>query len=800
MTNTINFADDAVEDINNMSIPPENSEAVERNRAWIKKAYQEQFEVVNHNDDDEKSVPAWRRHNADVLDRIKFVDEDGLENKEVRANCEETIWEIAKNEVLRERAFDFSFMKLKEADRLKLLRADLSDSVAKTALGVVGISPVIKNEIDGEIAAEELAKVDAKLSIKALDKFLSDKGKEKAEVSKDAVIGAALHESEAMERHITYIEKAGYSKNVVAGFKKDHKNFGKKMKTFFGKAWTSAKEYVANNRLRVVVDTAATVGMMYAFSEAGSLALAAGLGLSTAGVGYAAVGAYAAYAAIGSAVWPIIERRRKAIRQAKREGRSYDDYKLGLKSNGLCKAWRDIRNDEKEWKRYKNRAKAGAAAGVVMGGILGAAGTHMVVGIDALASKIIGTITRSAASVTSQYRNFRDSKKDLKENDTAENRADYESAKTGLWIGGTIAAAASIWGIYNLFSSQPDVPNGSGKSAEHAEETAQKAAKKVTNVAKKVAEDAPAVDADIPYPPVWSAESGISQKHFEEIYGKFDSKGNWHCGKITGILSRQNQAFDDWNAAHPDDARHIEVKDPKAMYKSLMENLHKARAADKTGTLFAGKTDDQVIYQYIKNVEYSERAKTGPIVNGIRTLITIADKDGMPTYASNQEEMQALFRMLRCGEKVQVSTEALNATLDRIDIKTGAGIGKEFTVGQTGNSFWGYGADCNDGVNMWKKGWNAVKNVFVKSTQMRPLEEQDVEIKSVQQVDADVRSVQMRPLEQVDAEVKSTDMKEGIILGRGTSHLHDNDLTDEVAQKGKKIGATVFIQNENGGR
>ena len=106
---------------------------------------------------------------------------------------------------------------------------------------------------------------------------------------------------------------------------------------------------------------------------------------------------------------------------------------------------------------------------------------------------------------------------------------------------------------------------------------------------------------------------------------------------------------------------------------------------------------------------------------------------------------------------------------------------------------------------MWKKGWNAVKKVFTKDTEVKtaklqPLEPEDVEIKSVQQVDADVRTVQMRPLEQVDANVKSTNVEEGIILGRGTSHLHDNDLTDEVAQKGKKIGATVFVRDANGGR
>lgn len=778
MTDKINFADDGVVDINDLGISPENSVAVEKNREWIKKAYAEEFEVVAKDDNEGGARPAWRRYNADVLDKIKFVDEDGQENQKVRENCENTIWEIAKNEVLRDLAFDFGFMKLKEERKLMLLRAELSDAVAKTALGVVGITPVIKRQLDGEVAAEELAKADAKLSIQALDKYLSDKGTESAEVSKSAVIGAALCESEKMDDFVSYIEKKNYSANVVNGFKADNKDFGKKMKSFFGKAWTSAKEYIANNRARVITDTVATVATSAAFLS---------------GVGLAAVGAYAAYTAIGSAVWPIEEKRRKMYRRAKMEGREYKDYKFGMSFKALSRAWKDIKSDEKEWKRYKNRAKTGIAAGVLVAGGLGALGTGLVTGVDALAARVGGTITRSFAAVTAQGLNFKDTRKDLKLEDSAENRAAYKSAKWGLGIGLTVATLTSALGVYNLWSSHLDAE---AQAEEAAQKAAKKAVKKTVKVAKKVVEEKPVAEVEIPYPPVWSEESGISQKHFEEIYGKFDADGKWHAGKITGILSRQNQAFDEWNEAHPDDLRQIEVKDPGAMYKDMMKNLSAARKDNPE--LFAGKTDDQVIYQYIKNVEYSEKVKNGPVVNGVKTLITRVGSDKLPLYASNQDEMQALFKMLRCGEKVEVSAAALNATLDRIDLKTGQGIGKEFSALITNNSFWGYGPDCDNGVSMWRKGLNAVKRVFSKEPEVKTVESQeliteDVEVKSAQVTDAQVRSAQFRDLEGVDADAQAVYTTPKIIMGRGTSDKFDNDLTDPVAQQTKKVGSSINV-------
>ena len=67
----------------------------------------------------DKDTPKWRRYNAEVLDRISFDDKDK------KRDIDNTIWEIAKNEVLKDRKFDFSFMDLSEEKRLALLRANV---------------------------------------------------------------------------------------------------------------------------------------------------------------------------------------------------------------------------------------------------------------------------------------------------------------------------------------------------------------------------------------------------------------------------------------------------------------------------------------------------------------------------------------------------------------------------------------------------------------------------------------------------------------------------------------------------
>lgn len=795
-----------VVDLGKNKIPAQNSEAIEKNRAWIKTALKEQFEK-----EDEKGVPAWRRHNADVLDRIKFVDDEGKENDEIRKKSESTIWEIAKNEVLRERSFDFSFMKLKEEDKLKQLRADLSDSVAKTSLGIVGITPVLKRKVNGKITTEELAEVDAQISVSALDKYLSDKG-DKAQASQNAVVGAAIHESEKAESFIGYIEKNNYSKNVVDGFKQDHKSFKDKMKTFWGNLWTQGKEYVANNRTRLVVDTVAT------------------LAVASLPVTYGAVAAYAAYATIGSVVWPIVEKRRKVIRQAKKEGRNYDDYKLGLKFNGLRKAWKDIKSNEKEFKRYKNRAKTGAVAGIVVAGGLGALGTGLVNGVSAMAAKVGGTITRSLASVTSQALNFKDTRKDLKLEDNAENRAAYKSAKWGLGIGLTIATLVSAWGIYNMLDSQADAgtPKGNLKGDnDQAQEAAQKAVKKTAKATKKVADvvDKNADISKVKVPTEWKEDSGVGQNVWADVHGGVDAKGNVRMGKVTGILSRTNAGFDRWNAAqtamYGDAAKELlVVNDAKVTIQDIYQNIANARAENPK--IFGNMNDQQVFVAYVKLVEQTEITMNGPKVeiNGkmVSTLISRIDKDGLPMYnneyidgklVDHNSNMKKLFMLIRCGKKVDISAEDVNAELSRIDLKSGRGIGEAFSRGVTNNVM--VGEQGCQGVSIWRKGLNAVKKVFTKedpkvdtkvdtevtSTQTSEISQEDAvvtSVKTVEQADANVRSVQVRELDVEDGKAQAVYTSTGAVMGRGTSGVHDGDLTDEVAQSGKKVGGKIEIK------
>lgn len=756
-------------DANNVKIPAENSEAIEKNIGWLDEALKTNFEKSG-----EDGVPAWRTYNADLLNKMKFTDSKGKENKELRQKSEDTIWEISKGEVLRTRSFDFDFMKLKEADRLKLLRADIADSFAKTSLGMVGITPVVNEPKDGEVNAEDLAKSDADKFMEALDKFLSDKKEDKAVVNKDVVIGAALDEDQKMGGFINTIEAKQYSEPVVEKFKSVRKNFSEKMKSFWGKAWTGAKEYVANNRTRVLVDIAATTAV------------------ALSPVSMPVVAAYAAYATIGSFVWPIVEKRKKAIRMAKQQGRNYDDYKMGYTFKGLRQAWKDIKSDSKEYKRYKNRAYTSAAAGVVFGGLLGAAGTGLVNGMSAMTAKVSGTIMRSLSSVTSQAMNFKDAKKDLKLEDNAENRAAYKNAKWGLIIGGAIAAVGAGFGIKNLMDANVEVndantanggmtPNNETSTNEAVEGNAEH------NAAAEAVEQTAQVD--IVYPPVYSAESGLTEKQFADVYGRFDKDGNWTPGKLNGMLSTQNKAFDEWNAAHEDSNEIILVRDPETTYKSMMQNLTNAREANPELFIDAeGKhlTNDQVIFRYLRLIAWTERTTAGPVVNGVHTEISRIGEDGMPMYYNNAEEMHALIKMLRCGEQIDIPAKKINTVINYID-KYGNYDGPGKGVGVTNNSFVAYGRDCGDGVSMWRKGVNAVKKMFkpepdhVDTTVNDSVVVEAVVVEPEQPTvtpDAEVSSVQIKDYPAKDADVTSAQLGDKMTLGKipGQDNLNKENL------------------------
>lgn len=79
----------------------------------------------------------------------EYIDKTGqvvISREEVWANEAKSIWEIASKEVLKERKFDFSFMKLPEEERLKLLREDL---------GISSVEKKDKNQVMKTSLSEE---------------------------------------------------------------------------------------------------------------------------------------------------------------------------------------------------------------------------------------------------------------------------------------------------------------------------------------------------------------------------------------------------------------------------------------------------------------------------------------------------------------------------------------------------------------------------------------------------------------------------------------------------------------------
>lgn len=737
---TAERVEEAVKQENNINIPAENSEAVERNQAYLTQKFAELEEK------DENGNPRWHALTADVREKLYAVDDDKSHSDEIQKKTEETLWETTKAQIFSTRAFDFNFMALNERDKSSLLRNDVADVYAEQAANIVGVTPVLDEKQDENEELIQAAKARAEASLAAINEYLAENKAEKVAVRKSAVIASAVHTSKKLDSLVSYAKSKNYSKKAVAGFKLFSNKFSEKMKTFWGKAFSGAKEYVNNNKARLVCDTAATAAV------------------ALLPVTYSVVGAYAAYATVGAAVWPIVEKRNKMRNALKRQGQSTKGFG-GL--SGLRKAWTALKSDEKEWKRYKNRALTGAGAGILVGGVLGAASTHVIQGVSAVATKAVATVTRAFSSVTSQIMNYRDAKKLVKEEDTAENQANLKSSKWGLIIGGAIAAASAAFGVYNLLHSDaPEVDtngmSGKGGKAQDIIEGGKGAKSAAKGAAKLAEEPAPASDADITVPDAWDASMGINEKQWNEMHSKF-----------TGIFQSHAEIFG------------MDDKEPAQTWQNIYNNIHNAQ---ESGALSQDMTTEQIMYKYMKLIENTERAE---VVPGTKYLRSMLDADGHPMYWVDQKEMAALNSIILCGEKVEVSAEDLGKSLNRI-ADNGQYVGEGAGHGVTHNRFVGFGRgeDCPEGtknVNAWERGRAPITRVKVEKVPV------DEVVEEKTPVDGSFDHVKIEKVTGVDGAADQAEVNDNLTTATTATDQGSNNVTDPKAVGNTKPTSTGTV-------
>lgn len=615
-----------------------------------------------------------------LQDKVEIVDDD---NQKVADDEAKKYWdallESAKQQAIMLRSGDISFFMKKEDEKRQTLKRDIKDFVSMgVARGVAGSAMDVPSEKEAVAGSKDYAqyvKKEAAKAEQALSKFFEE-GK-KVSIKTGFFLTEAAETSKKMMSYGYRWSQKGFNR-VAQVFSEKQKSFEAKMKNLFGKAYEvkqAAVEQIKNNKWRLVADTAAT----------GIVAVTAGTGLALP-----VVAGYALYTAAGSWVWPLAEKKAKAIREAKKSGKDIAEW-TGMK--GLKKAFHEIKANDKEYKKYKNRAYTGTAFGIAGAGVVagvGAASSWAVDKAGYMAAKVASSVLRSTGSITSQWLNLRDVKKDFKEDPSAENRAKLKQAKWGLGIGAAIAFAGNFLSFNRAVAANSGENSGgvmdkvknwfrkedSNTVPAPETETAQVASTNDSSaMVNATAEDN--VEVAVSAPEAYGASMGISEKHWNEMHEK-----------LTGIYENHSAIFGKENVSSAE------------AWDKMYQNLDTAMKANPE--YFGNMTKEQFLYKYMKLVESTERVTNGP--SGY--LITKLDKDGLPVYADKDltKVMRDMNAMLNCGDKFKISAEEMNKALGYIDDKTGRYMGPGANVGVTNNRYIGGRVECGDDYqNAWKR-------------------------------------------------------------------------------------------------
>lgn len=615
-----------------------------------------------------------------LQDKVEIVDDD---NQKVADDEAKKYWdallESAKQQAIMLRSGDISFFMKKEDEKRQTLKRDIKDFVSMgVARGVAGSAMDVPSEKEAVAGSKDYAqyvKKEAAKAEQALSKFFEE-GK-KVSIKTGFFLTEAAETSKKMMSYGYRWSQKGFNR-VAQVFSEKQKSFEAKMKNLFGKAYEvkqAAVEQIKNNKWRLVADTAAT----------GIVAVTAGTGLALP-----VVAGYALYTAAGSWVWPLAEKKAKAIREAKKSGKDIAEW-TGMK--GLKKAFHEIKANDKEYKKYKNRAYTGTAFGIAGAGVVagvGAASSWAVDKAGYMAAKVASSVLRSTGSITSQWLNLRDVKKDFKEDPSAENRAKLKQAKWGLGIGAAIAFAGNFLSFNRAVAANSGENSGgvmdkvknwfrkddSNTVPAPETETAQVAStNESAAMVNATAEDS--VEVAVSAPEAYDASMGISEKHWNEMHEK-----------LTGIYENHSAIFGKENVSSAE------------AWDKMYQNLDTAMKANPE--YFGNMTKEQFLYKYMKLVESTERVTNGP--SGY--LITKLDKDGLPVYADKDltKVMRDMNAMLNCGDKFKISAEEMNKALGYIDDKTGRYMGPGANVGVTNNRYIGGRVECGDDYqNAWKR-------------------------------------------------------------------------------------------------
>ena len=517
-------------------------------------------------------------------------DEKSAEQIEAEKQASKAIYnevmEAAKHEVLMFYARDEKFAALSAKDMRKVLGDSVMD-VFNFKMSKIVASSAVK-EVEPDTQDDQSYQQQALDDMRAaLEAFYTGKP---VEVKPQQVLNSVVRTSEAMDDYEASLRKNKKLKKSAEAFNQTKEKYNQKRRKFWGKAFDYAKNLVKgmkNNWKHIATDVAV-------ITAAGLVATAAPI-VAAAGM--------AAYFVGGSFLWQINDERRNME-------------KMGMKKVKFSDAYKNIMADEEKRKAYYRQGTIGATAGFVGASLfgLGASGVlTSALGIGAntatttTANTVIGKVANSTArsigSVSNQGAVWYETNQKYKKNPTLQNKEALDNARNNfLFSAGFAALVNAGTAVVSLEGAAHSAPSDAPTIDSSVEPNVEPSVE--PNVEPGVepnGDSKPSVSPDltpapepIQVPTEWDPSMGISEAHWNEM-----------IGKITGIYEKYAHIFGKTN-----------VSSEEAM-QGMYQNIENARNLG----YFASQTNEEVIYNYMKLIEHTERAE---FLKGTHYLVTTA--------------------------------------------------------------------------------------------------------------------------------------------------------------------------------
>ncbi len=350
-------------------------------------------------------------------------------------------------------------------------------------------------------------------------------------------------------------------------------------------------------------------------------------------VALGAAAVYGIYQSYAPSKWTVYEKKQANLKAAKASGNE-QEIAAWTGKVGMRNAYKAIMANPKEKARYERQQKVnrwagwGSALAVTMAApfAIGALAT-------ATAARGAASTIRVAGALTNGGLQYKDARKQYKEDGTLESKKGMQVAGTSLVATALMSGAAEYMMAHNIYDMHA-ADNAMGVDHNPNHFVATQDNQNDAPVAANNGNDA-------------QVEPPVEVTHADWREGISSGQAKWIETHVQGQAAEYAKIYG-WDV-NPDNMEEVTQK--------MADNIQKAI---DNGAL-PDKPVGEIMYKYLHLIAWREK---GEYVSG--SLIQSTMVNGEPDYWINATEIKALNHIIFCEEKPAVSADAIGNTLDRI--------------------------------------------------------------------------------------------------------------------------------------